>query len=375
MALLPRAHVPSSVAFVLVAMAACSPPPVTEDDDDGQNGGSGPTGGVSGTPNGGSSTGGAPTGGAAGAATGGALGGTAGTGFSGSAGASSGTAGVGATGGSGGMVGGAGGVGGAVPQGGDAGIGGAPTGGTAGAAGGSGGMATGFLIETFESGTVGQQPTGWDNFIAYQKNGPNPNNGVLALVDSTHVHGGTKAVKFHAGQQPAMIVKALPANTNRLYVRAWVYNSRQLGMVPNANHETLIGIRGTSGSANDEVRFGEIKGVIGTNEVPTDNISPKMDRWGMGPVIPANTWACIEVAFLGDMATHALRAWHNGTLVHEVTSSGADQWQNGAMPSMTWMNGKFTEVILGWQSFTGGQADVDIWMDDIILSNSPIGCN
>jgi hypothetical protein len=135
----------------------------------------------------------------------------------------------------------------------------------------------------------------------------------------------------------------------------------------------MIGIRGTSGGANDEVRFGEIKGVIGTNEVPTDNISPKMDRWGMGPVIPANTWACIEVAFLGDMATHALRAWHNGTLVHEVTSSGADQWQNGAMPSMTWMNGKFTEVILGWHSFSS--VDADIWMDDIILSTSMIGCN
>jgi hypothetical protein len=272
-------------------------------------------------------------------------------------------------------VGGGGGVGGAVPQGGDAGTAGAGTGGTAGAAGGSGGMATGFLVETFESGTVGQQPAGWDNFIAYIKNGQNPNGTTLALVDETRAHGGTKSVKFHAGQQPAMIVKALPANTNRLYVRAWVYNSRQLGMVPNANHETLIGIRGTSGSANDEVRFGEIKGVIGTNEVPTDNISPKMDRWGMGPVIPANTWACIEVAFLGDLPTHELRAWHDGTMVHEVTSSGADQWQNGAMPSMTWMNGKFTEVILGWQSFTGGQADVDLWMDDVILSNSPIGCN
>jgi hypothetical protein len=357
-------------------MGACSTPPDSENDDD-DNGGSGPTGGVSGTPNGGTATGGAPLGGAAGAATGGSLGGTAGTGFSGGAGASSGTAGVG-TGGSGGMVGGAGGVGGAVPQGGDAGMGGAGTSGaagTAGASGGTGGMATGFLIETFESGTVGQQPAGWDNFIAYIKNGQNPNGTALALVDETRAHGGTKSVKIHGGQQPAMIVKALPANTTRLYVRAWVYNSRQLGMVPNANHETLIGIRGTSGSANNEVRFGEIKGVIGTNEVPTDNISPKMDRWGMGPVIPANTWACIEVAFLGDLPTHELRAWHNGMLVHEVTSSGADQWQNGAMPSMTWMNGKFTEVILGWQSFTGGQAEVDIWMDDIILSNSAIGCN
>ena len=165
----------------------------------------------------------------------------------------------------------------------------------------------------------------------------------------------------------------VPANTTRLYVRAWVYMTRQLGMNPGANHETLIGIRKTPGNANDEVRFGEIKGVIGTNEVPTDNISPLMARWGMGPVVPANAWACIEVAFLGDLPTHELRAWHNGTVVHEVTSSGADQWQNGAMPSATWMSGKFTEVILGWQSFSN--ANIDLWMDDVILSNSTIGCN
>ena len=58
-----------------------------------------------------------------------------------------------------------------------------------------------------------------------------------------------------------------------------------------------MGIRGKVGSADNEIRFGEIKGVIGINEVPTDNIAPKMDQWGKGPVLAANTWHCIEVAF------------------------------------------------------------------------------
>jgi hypothetical protein len=295
----------------------------------------------------------------------------AGTGFSGSGGTSGGSGGAAPNGGSAGS---SGGMGGSVPQGGSAGgMAGAGAGGSAGASGGSGGKATGFLVDDFEAGTVGMQPPNWDNFIAYQKNAMNPNGQTLALVDSMRAKSGSKSVHFHAGSSPAMLVKALPANTTRLYVRAWIYITRQLGMNPGANHETLIGIRKTSGNANDEVRFGEIKGVIGTNEVPTDNISPTMDRWGMGPVVPANTWACIEVAFLGDLPTHELRAWHDWTMVHEVTSSAADQWQNGPMPSATWMAGKFNEVILGWHSFSN--AEVDLWMDDVVLSNAPIGCN
>jgi hypothetical protein len=34
----------------------------------------------------------------------------------------------------------------------------------------------------------------------------------------------------------------------------------------------------------------------------------------------------------------------------------------------------FNEVILGWQSFSP-QPSNDVWMDDVVLSQSPIGCN
>jgi hypothetical protein len=169
-----------------------------------------------------------------------------------------------------------------------------------------------------------------------------------------------------------MITKALPMGTNKLYVRGWFFMSRSLGATAStsANHETMIGIRGESGSASNEVRFGEIKGALGTNEVPSDNISPKMDLWNKGPTIPGNTWVCIEVAFIGDKTPNELHAWHNGTEVHSITAG--NQWQNGTMPD-TWLNGKFVEVILGWHSFSSSTAD--IWLDDLVLSTSPIGCD
>lgn len=85
-----------------------------------------------------------------------------------------------------------------------------------------------------------------------------------------------------------------------------VLMTRQLGQNPGANHETLIGIRGTPGQASGEVRLGEIKGVIGTNEVPSDNITLKQDQWGKGPAVPPNQWHCVEVQFVGDQPDHQL---------------------------------------------------------------------
>ena len=167
-----------------------------------------------------------------------------------------------------------------------------------------------------------------------------------------------------------MIARAIPSGTDTLYVRAWVYMTRQLGMNPGDNHETLIALRGSAGNANNEVRFGEIKGVIGTNEVPSDNIAPTMENWGNGPAFASDTWHCVEVAFLSEPAYDTLNAWVNGTLVHTI-DEGSD-WNNGALGA-TWMSDKFTEIAFGWHSFSDN--NVDVWMDDIVVSTGSIGCN
>jgi hypothetical protein len=307
------------------------------------------------------------------AGTTGAAGTTAAAGTTGAAGTTA-AAGRGGTTGAAGTTGSAGAQGtagttGVAGRGGTTGAGG--RGGTTGTGGGGGSSATGFFSDGFESGTVGMQPAGWNNFIAYIGNGQNPNNGTLALVDSTRAHTGTKSVHFHGGGQPAQLTRALPNGTNKLYARAWIWFTRQLGMNPGANHETLIGLRRGVGSANDEVRFGEIKGVIGTNVVPGDNISPLMAQWGMGPVVAPGGWRCIEVAFLADQAQHTLTAWADGVMVHAITAP--DQWQNDPKLPMNWLQGRFVEFIMGWQSFSS--IDTDLWIDDVVLSNSPIGCN
>ncbi|MEY4588245.1 MAG: putative cellulose-binding protein [Pseudomonadota bacterium] len=223
--------------------------------------------------------------------------------------------------------------------------------------------------DSFEFAELGKFPKGWDYFVEYQQN-PSHIDATKYITVVSGAKVGNRALLIKGGQNPSMITHALPAGTNKVFMRAWVKSKRQLGQNPGANHETLMGVRAKSGDANNEIRFGEIKGVIGTNEVPTDNIAPKMDQWGKGPVLAANTWHCIEVAFRGDMAYNSVYAYANGTLVHSITS-GSD-WANGSL-SATWMSGKFKEVIFGWQSFSN--ASNEVTLDDVVVSKETIGCD
>jgi hypothetical protein len=248
------------------------------------------------------------------------------------------------------------------------------TGGTtsSGSATGSGGTsAAPFFTDDFDADTTGQAPTGFDAFIAYTLNGQNPNGTTLALVDETRAHSGKKSVHVHGGSSPAQIGKTLPTGLARLYMRAFVYMTRQLGVHdPNtSNHESLFVLRKNPSGADNEVRFGEIKGALGVNEVPTDDISPVDTQWGKGQIIPANDWVCVEVAFLGDLPQHQLLAYANGTQVFSVTAP--DQWEHQAA-GPTFLNGKFVQAVFGWQSFSN--VDTDLWIDDVALSTTPIGC-
>ena len=253
------------------------------------------------------------------------------------------------------------------------------SGGTTGAAGTTGAGGTGvapFFTDDFESDTAGQQPAGFDNFISYNYKTTNPQgDGTGALADATHTHNASKlAVHFKAsGGNPVFLEHALPTGTNHLYLRVYVYLMNAMGDLPMSggdNHETLLGLTADPTNDNTQVRFGQIKGVIGTNQLPSDNIAPLMAQWYSGPVISAGAWHCLQVEFDGSAAYNTLNAYSDGTLIHSIKA--ATDWQNGPLPA-TWMSGMFTDILLGWQSFSSLANDV--WMDDLALGTGPIACS
>ncbi|MEM9458657.1 MAG: hypothetical protein AAGF11_31060 [Myxococcota bacterium] len=232
--------------------------------------------------------------------------------------------------------------------------------------------ATVLFEEDFEGAADDTVPTGWDSFVGYVVNMNNEPGGMAyALADSSRPHQGTKSLHVLGGQSPAMLTRPFPPGVDRVYVRVYVWLTGKLGQNPGNNHETLIGVRASVGQANDEVRFGEIKGVIGTNEVPSDDISPTMDQWGQGPVIEAGVWNCVEVAFLADQPNHEVVAWNNGQEVHRVNDPS--QWNNGGGLGAQFLDGKFNEFIVGWHSFSSFSNE--IWFDDLVVATERVGCN
>jgi hypothetical protein len=230
--------------------------------------------------------------------------------------------------------------------------------------------ATILFAEDFEATATDAVPAGFSSFVAYEVDRNNEKGrAAYALVDDTKPRSGKHALHVKSDGQPAMITRALPEDTHALFVRVWVHLTGSLGQAPGRNHETLLGVRKSVGGAHDEVRFGEIKGVIGVNEVPSDNISPKMDLWGKGPSIAGGDWHCIEVAFRADLPQHEVRAFRDGVEIFSVNDPS--QWQNGPL-SPTFLDGKFVEFILGWQSFSNYANE--IWFDDLVVATERVGC-
>lgn len=227
-----------------------------------------------------------------------------------------------------------------------------------------------LFSDNFESGAVNTQPAGWQNFIGWVPNNSNTSSGSeFALIDNTKAYNGGKSIHFKAGGAPAQIVRALPAGTQRLYTRAYVNLSKPMGAIAGDNHEHIFGTRRNINDASQEIRVGQIKGVLGVNQVESDNISPKMDKWYGGLQLAANTWYCVEAAYLADQTYDTFHMWVNGNLVHTVDS--ADDWNNGALAA-NWMEDRLNFVHFGFHSFSS--RTMDVWMDDIVVSTQPIGC-
>lgn len=234
-----------------------------------------------------------------------------------------------------------------------------------------------FFFDDFEAGAPGTQPAAWDRWINYTTEAGNAlGNPQFALLDNTESFRGNQSIHFHAegASQPAMLTMELPQGMNRIYIRAFVMSEIQVGGVPRdsvSNHESLIGLRATPNDGNNEIRFGGAKGALGFNMVGpgrNDAVAPPMDLWGSAPGMQPNTWHCVEIAFLND-GTPRATASIDGTVVRDTIAPAG--WHIPVDP--TWLNGLYREVFIGWQSFSPQPAN-DVWMDDVVLSTQPIGC-
>jgi hypothetical protein len=265
-----------------------------------------------------------------------------GTGGSGTGMGGSGT-GMGGSGtGMGGSAAGMGGTGGMGGMGGN----GAGTGGSAAGAGGSGGGGStdcsGFaLCDDFEGDAPGAGMSPFKQMMQGQY--------MLEVVDDmTQAHSGTHAV--HITAPTGTGVAALTENTtfNGDTASDWWGRVFLRFKAASGGHQMFIAV---NASGNQFRLFN----TLGSDTIQLND--QKGDKFtALASQVPMDTWFCYE--------------WH---MTPTETTVYVDGVQDPAAPG--WMVSGATSLQIGYQRFQSGPSTGEIWIDDVAINTSQIGCN
>jgi hypothetical protein len=230
------------------------------------------------------------------------------------------------------------------------------------------------LCDDFESSTAGGPP----DATRWSVGGPNCFSGTgRATVDATVAHSGKQSVRIdpgsdycgHAFIQNSAIGTLGAVRFGRFYIR--------LAQALSDAHVTLVSMHEANDSSSgnsQELRIGGQSGILMWNRSKDDATLPELSPVGISKSTPiaALTWTCIEFAI--DQTTGGIQTWGNGVAVEALLADGtptADvdrQWVN----NYTGWRPKLTDLKLGWEAYGG--ATNTVWIDDVAVSESRIGC-
>lgn len=220
--------------------------------------------------------------------------------------------------------------------------------------------------------------------------------GATVAVDTSQARSGSKSVRLHTpagpGTKTAFIRLALGAG---LPVSGNTFHGRMMFQLESAPDATDPAVHWTFLQAGGVVRgqthralyrYGGQHPVtdgasfVGSQlmanyETPDgyDGVGPESDCWQHADrvVVPVGTWTCVEWQF--DGPTDSLRFWLNGAAVESLTVSGTGAGCVHQPSDYRWTAAVFAYLDLGWQSYQPDAART-IWIDDVAIAGSRIGC-
>jgi hypothetical protein len=93
--------------------------------------------------------------------------------------------------------------------------------------------------------------------------------------------------------------------------------------------------------------------------------------------MPVQNWTCVEWHFV--VATNELELWMNGNEVNDIhvrdrpTTQGSGCLNNAA--GGEWVAPtSFTTLHLGWENYQSSTNDRNLWVDDVAIGTSRLGC-
>ena len=182
---------------------------------------------------------------------------------------------------------------------------------------------------------------------------------------------GRRALKLVAGRNyndAAFLVNTtlFPMQPNAFFVRFYLNLTKAL----DANHTTFAVAAGDT--PDSEVRMGGQFNILVANLAKTDGQRISADSYNgfpHGVQLTPGVWYCMEINF--DGVANSLRTWLNDEEIHNLAVTSRNDW-NAPPPTDAYMP-QFKVLKLGWQSYGAGTDNV-VYLDDVAVSHSKIGC-
>jgi hypothetical protein len=222
------------------------------------------------------------------------------------------------------------------------------------------------LCEDFESGQIDAQR--WKQ----TKSGT-----AQITLDGLHTHSGQYAVhlQLEAGKQStAMLTESVtfPAVANSFYARAYLYFSPELpaaaggdfhmGFILGVGKNDLGDVQAGAGMIGGERQYLGYSIFFGP---PKYEFGP----WSKAKVQP-NKWQCLELFEDGSSQNEEKRqVWLDGVELTDLRSTSANNGAPANHKPPSWNGAAF-----GVWEYHPSPLLSDIWLDDIRVSNEPIGC-
>jgi endoglucanase len=200
-------------------------------------------------------------------------------------------------------------------------------------------------------------------------------NNSAVTIDATHARGG-KALHITApgGASAFLVPNAFAPANNSFFGRMWVWVDA-FPTRPDYAHFTLVEASGTGngtfvrpvgGQYIPGRGYGAALWGTGADGGPTGDWM----RWQESTPAVGGRWTCFEWQM--QSATNSLTVWIDGIVRPELSASTQDHGGN----NVDFVFPAFNKVKFGWQLYQGGStpANIDVWIDDLALSSSRVGC-
>lgn len=242
-----------------------------------------------------------------------------------------------------------------------------------------------LFCDDFEDDRVGAAPgTPWRD-----ETGPS---GATVRVDSLRAHSGKNSVhvlapkgaRYRRGYFAIHGAPVFPAAAQELYGRAMVWLDAA-PITPSGAHDVHWTLLQGEGRSKDD-RFNSIYRYGGQHRqglglMANYETTPpvKSDCWQHSQSrLPVQQWACVEWHFA--VASNEMELWLDGAeladlhVVDRATAPGTGCLSNDDLNGQWIAPPAFQSLYLGWERYQETENDQNVWIDDVVVSQTRIGC-